>query len=139
MSTHQERLEANKAFVLAWLREHIGGDFQTALAMLHEDLEFWVLPSTVSSGSHDKASFIALVEKTKEKALGPFTMEIYDVLAEGDLVNVTAKGHCPLKSGRVFETDYSFLFTMKDGKIARIKEYIDTAHYNDVLFAPVAA
>jgi len=128
-------IEDNKQIVLKWFNAVADGDLDQALNLMADDINFWVAPSTIASGTHDKQGFIRLVENLGDKAAGPLTFQIGEVMAEDNRVHVIAKGHMPLKNGRVYATDYSFLFELKDGIIIRAREYFNTAHYNDVFSA----
>jgi uncharacterized protein len=125
-------LEANKQVAVGWFNAISEGKLDQALAVMADDIDFWIAPSTIASGTHDKQGFMRLVENLGKKSAGPLTFAIGEVMAEDDRVHVTAKGHMPLKNGKVYATDYSFLFEIRDGVIVRAREYIDTSHYNDV-------
>ena len=53
--------------------------------------------------------------------------------AEGERVALEAESHGTHKSGKKYNNHYHFLFRIRDGKIAEIREYADTAHARDVL------
>jgi uncharacterized protein len=55
------------------------------------------------------------------------------VTAEGDRVAVEAESHAKMKSGKLYQNKYHFLLTIRDGKIQGVKEYLDTAHADEVL------
>ncbi len=63
----------------------------------------------------------------------PMTMTIHGVTAQGDRVAVEAESYGKLKNGSVYNNKYHFLFILKDGKIAQVKEYNDTKHAGEVL------
>jgi uncharacterized protein len=56
--------------------------------------------------------------------------------AEGDRVAVETESYTELKNGRVYNNLYHFLFTVRDDKIASVKEYLDTEHTTAVFVAP---
>ena len=58
---------------------------------------------------------------------------LYGMTAEDDRVALEAESHGVHKSGKQYNNHYHFLFRIRDGKIAEIKEYADTAHARDVL------
>jgi ketosteroid isomerase-like protein len=49
-------------------------------------------------------------------------------VAEGDRVAVEAESYGELRNGRVYAQEYHVLMTIRDGKIAAVREYMDTAH-----------
>jgi ketosteroid isomerase-like protein len=60
-------------------------------------------------------------------------LKVTGVTAEGDKVAVEAESHANMKSGKTYQNKYHFLITIQDGKIQAVKEYLDTAHADDVL------
>ena len=58
---------------------------------------------------------------------------LYEMTAEGERVALEAESHGLHTSGKTYNNHYHFLFRIRDGKIAEIREYADTAHARDVL------
>jgi len=58
------------------------------------------------------------------------------IIAEGDDVVVLASGEVTTKSGAAYHNHYCFVIRMKDGGIAAITEYMDTALVDAVLAPP---
>ena len=56
------------------------------------------------------------------------------MLADGDQVVVEERMKATLVNGRPYELDYCFIFTLRDGLIARVREYMDTANGNRQVF-----
>ncbi len=55
-------------------------------------------------------------------------MKVKGAIAEGDQVAVEAESWGELKNGRVYNQEYHFLITLRDGKISAVREYLDTQH-----------
>ncbi len=53
-------------------------------------------------------------------------------IAEGELVVVQSTGQATTTSGRAYNNTYCQVFTIRDGKIGAVTEYMDTALVNDV-------
>ena len=55
-------------------------------------------------------------------------LEFLRAFSEGDFdrVAVEAKSDATFTSGRTYRNDYVFMFTLHDGKITEVKEYMDT-------------
>jgi ketosteroid isomerase-like protein len=96
-----------------------------------DDAQWWI-PGT---GWLTRAQFMTLVEKFGERVGGPVTLTIQGVTAEGDRVAVEAQAHAALKNGKIYRNTYHFLFMFRDGKICQAKEYNDTLHAREVLWA----
>lgn len=56
-----------------------------------------------------------------------------NIIAEGDVVVVEAKGDNVTKSGLRYDNDYCMIFRLRDGRIAEVKEYCDSALVERVL------
>ena len=52
--------------------------------------------------------------------------------ADGDRVALEAVCKVTLKNGAVYNNQFHFLFQIRDGRIAVMKEYHDTAHANEI-------
>jgi uncharacterized protein len=57
---------------------------------------------------------------------------IHHVVAEGDLVVVQSTGKATTTTGRPYNNTYCQVFTVRDGKILAVTEYMDTAWVNEV-------
>ena len=53
--------------------------------------------------------------------------------AEGDRVAVEARSSAEHVNGKSYRNEYHFLFVAKNGKLWRVKEYLDTMHANEVM------
>lgn len=81
--------------------------------------------------------------KTKEEAAKMFRnmlsayadgldMRIVSIIGEGDIVAAETRSHAITKTGKVYENEYAFLFTIRDGKVAKVREYTDLLHVMEV-------
>ena len=86
-------------------------------------LPFW-------SGTHDRAKITQLVTATSGGGQFPngFRMEIKRLTAEDDRVAVEAESNAVTADGRLYNNKYHFLITLRDGRIAELKEYFDNIH-----------
>jgi hypothetical protein len=48
--------------------------------------------------------------------------------AEDDRVSVEAESYGEITNGKTYENIYHFMFVIRDGKVAAIREYMDTEH-----------
>lgn len=55
------------------------------------------------------------------------TMKIEGVIEDGDRLAIEATSSVPFEDGRHYANVYHFLVEMRDGKVAVVKEYCDTA------------
>ena len=56
------------------------------------------------------------------------SFEMTGIIAEGDKVAAEAHMTATTATGAVYDNLYHFLFTVEDGRISRMKEYMDTHH-----------
>ena len=107
-----------------------GGDIKALLKLLSDDIE-WQLPeienvpfSGKRRGQEEMGQFFASLVDTQEVQ----HFEPREFIAQGD--KVVALGHYAwhVKStGREFGGDFAHVFTVRDGKVIRCHEYMDTA------------
>lgn len=60
-------------------------------------------------------------------------VHVKEILSAGDIVAVESYSTGAVADGRPYANDYAWIFRMKDGKVARIHEYMDS-HYVARLF-----
>jgi len=56
------------------------------------------------------------------------------ITAEADRVAVEAESWAKMESGKIYNNQYHFLFTVREGKIHEVKEYLDTLHVKEIMF-----
>jgi uncharacterized protein len=113
---------ANKAAALDYLRHLEAGDFDRAFAMFAPDGEVTVMGRTSSVGDFGK-----VVREFRGMVVGPMMLKVTGAVAEGDKVAVEVTGGADMQKGVRYDNQYHFLFEFKNGKIAHLKEYMDTA------------
>lgn len=103
------------------------GDTEALLALVAEDIE-WIIPGNdwALAGTHcGHAGIITLLE-TASCSLET-TTEPREFVAQGDRVLVTGVATGNVKAtNKPFEDQWVFAITVRDGKLASIREYIDT-------------
>jgi uncharacterized protein len=111
------------------LREYHGAlqasDGEKMASMLAPDLQYWISPGSDFSGTHDKASVLALLPAIFDAQAGPTRLTYRAITAQDDRVSVVADGTMPLKSGGSYDQTYHWLFKFRDDQIVAILEYID--------------
>ena len=104
------------------------GDREGLLALVAEDIE-WVIPGEdwpLAGTYRGRAGVADAFEKAGEEV--PFSYpEPPEFVAQGDRVLVVgfAKGKITA-TNKTFDDHFVFAITMRDGKLAKIREYIDT-------------
>jgi uncharacterized protein len=123
MST-QENVQTVKDFLAAMG----GGDKRPLLALAAEDIE-WIIPGEdwPLAGTHrGHAGLAAVLQKASEEVETSFPKPP-DFVAQGDRVLVVGVATGKIKAtNKPFKDDWVFDITVRDGKVTKIREYIDT-------------
>jgi uncharacterized protein len=107
------------------------GDIQAILEMLADDVE-WRIPGPSDElqtagtwrGREDIRRMFAIVAEEAEFE----QFEPREFVARGDQVVALGRWRARYKpTGRSYETEWAMVFTLREGKVARIREYSDTA------------
>ncbi len=123
-------LMQNKAVVKEFVNAMRLSDVDQLKTMITDDFSWWIIgkPSYIATGGeHDRAYFLGFF---KGDELFPDGMEfkVTSMVAEGSSVAAEAEIKANTAMGSYYENYYHFLFVVEDGKIKRMKEYMDTYH-----------
>lgn len=130
--------QANKALVAEFMEVFGSGDVDRILSFMDESATWWVAGNIDGiSGTKDKQGFgemlagLSQLTKTGAISLTPLAWT-----AEGDRVAVETESYSELNNGRVYNNLYHFVFEVRDGKIQKVKEFLDTEHTRAIFLAP---
>jgi ketosteroid isomerase-like protein len=65
-------------------------------------------------------------EKFNTLFVKDFSAECISVFCDEQTVIIEQKVHATLSNGRIYDNDYCLLFELNEGKIFRVREYMDT-------------
>jgi ketosteroid isomerase-like protein len=88
-----------------------------------EDFIWWSTGVGEVQGS--MAARWSVIDENLSSGIG---IEILSAISEGDRVAIEATSNGVLKNGTVYKNHCHFLFVIRDGRVALVKEYGDTAH-----------
>jgi len=126
--------EQTKALATAYFKAISDNRPADAWAMLAEDAIWTVGGHSPLTGSYSKAELGHLTEKIiLARLIDGLRVELKRIVAEGDTVAVEVEGTGKRPDGKVYNNHYCFLLTVKDGKLWRCTEYLDTYHYNELI------
>ncbi|GAA4678102.1 nuclear transport factor 2 family protein [Pseudonocardia yuanmonensis] len=130
--------EENKKVVTEFMEVFSSGDVTGILDSLTDDATWWVAGNIPGiSGTKDKAGFGEMLGGIAEGTkTGAITLTPLAFTAEGERVAVETESYAELKNGRIYNNLYHFVFTVRDGKISSVKEFLDTEHTTAVFVAP---
>lgn len=101
---------------------------QDVLALVTEDIE-WIIPGEdwPLAGTHRGHAGVADVLRKASDEVEMTYPEPPEFVAQGDRVLVIGVATGKIKAtSRTFKDDWVFAITVRDGKVTKIREYIDT-------------
>jgi len=124
----------NKQVVIDFYDAGARGDLDACFALLADDITWTNIGSTKFSGAYSGKQAIA------ENLLGPLfsqlragiSSRIERLTAESDIVVAQVSGTAETLDGTPYNNTYCQVMRIQDGKIAEVKEYMDTALINSV-------
>ncbi len=76
------------------------------------------------------AAMVARLDTTK-----PLSQEVRTIVADGEIGVAEWTSSATTRDGQAYENEYAVVFVVRDGLIAAVREYFDTAYARRVLFA----
>lgn len=138
MTTNSEQ---NKDIVRQYVSAVNRGDQASILDLLSDDFTFTCLsrrPEWLRL-CWDREQFAAAPGMMSSQMKTPIVMKINGMIGERDQVAVEAESYGDMNNGKIYDNAYHFVFRMKDGKIAEVKEYSCSFTANDVFGEYAAA
>lgn len=123
--------EANKQLAIDLFARFTARDIPGVLDRLADDATWWIAgkPEQMrTAGPHDKAGIARLFQAMDSRLKDGLKMTVKNAIAEGDQVALELESIGELTNGRRYNNQYHMLMTMRDGKVAAVKEYLDTHH-----------
>lgn len=131
-------IEPNKAVVRNFLKYLGAGDAKGMSSVITDDIEAICTGTSILSTTRNRAAVLEAAAMLAHAIPHGLKFEILNLTAEDDRVSCEVKGHATLATGSPYNNEYHFLFFLREGKICRIKEYLDTRLVDEV-FKPLQA
>ena len=125
--------EANKKVVTEFINAMSAGDNDAIVGSFHRDAQVWTLGNTLLSGTRERKDIEASAPLIFDAFPEGLKFTISNLIAEGDMVAAECQSSGLHASGKQYANHYHFLFEVRDGKVYRLKEYMDTEAVTDVL------
>jgi len=131
-------IDENKEIVRQFLARFGNGDADGLIDSLTDDATWWIggkpgdLPQ---AGAKSKEAISAVLRGVGAKIPGGIQMSIKGMIGEGDKVAAEVEAYGEITNGRIYNNEYHFLFTIRDGRVAGVKEYHDTLHLKSIFAA----
>lgn len=129
-------LVANKQLAIAFLEQAFANHVEQAMALLADDATWWVIgtPGRLKvSGTKTRAQIERLLQIMVRLAPAGLQMKVKGITAEGTRVALEIEGEGDFANGRHYHNLYHFLIEVRDGRVLRVREYMDTLHVADTL------
>lgn len=127
----------NKALVADYFAKLQAGDPAVA-DLLDDDVVWWVPPGSDMAGEHrGRDAVLEFMGRgvAYYSAEHPLEVLVEQTVAEGDWVAVQFVVEAVTAGGRDYRNHYHFAFEIRDGRIVRVKEYLDTKYAHDAFSA----
>lgn len=132
-------IEQNKKLVVELFARFSANDIAGALDTLTDDATWWIAgkPEQLpAAGVHSKEQIARLLQNMADRLKDGLRLRVKGAIAEDDKVAVEVESYGELRNGRVYNQEYHFLMTIRDGRISAVKEYLDTQHVFATWFQP---
>jgi ketosteroid isomerase-like protein len=128
----------NKALMADVFEQMAGGDGQPFMDALADDVRWTVIGSSPWSRTYaGKQEIVAqLMRPLFSQFANQYRARAINIVAEGDVVVVEARGEVKTKAGQAYNQTYCYVFRLADGRVRELTEYLDTDLVNQVLAAP---
>lgn len=126
-------IEANKKICLSFFDLATTGQVEAARAVLHDEVEWWIVGDLPTSGTHKGSDTVMNLFAMLGQALaGPIKLDYTAITAEEDRVAVEMTSDGTFIDGRPYQCNYHLLFRVEDSKIRSVREYLDTKYVASV-------
>lgn len=112
-------------------------DIEGALALMDDDLTFWIAGkpgSNATAGYRTKVEMARIFTAMTKRMKDGLRMRVKATTAEGERVALEVESHGELNDGRVYNNEYHAVMVVRGGKIAQVREYMDTQHVQSVWY-----
>ena len=122
-------IQANKRVCLQFFELVCAREYDQAMQLLHEDVEWWVNGDLPTSGIyHGRDAVTDLFGLLRDNVPAGLKINFTAVTAEEDRVAVEMNSVGVFTGGREYRNLYHMLFWVHDGAIVRTHEYFDTQY-----------
>lgn len=128
----------NKRLVEAAYAALANGERKPLGDLFADEVSWEMTGTTAWSGRYEGKDTIRknLLEPLFAQFGDRYTNRARRIIATDDIVVVECQGRVTTKAGKPYNNTYCLIYRMRDGKIAEITEYLDTALVNEVLAPP---
>lgn len=132
-------VEDNKAVARAFFERFSAQDIAGALALMADDATWWIAGKkerNPTAGLYPKDKIGRLFLRMGAALEDGLRMSMQSCIGEGDALALEVSSSGDLRNGRRYRQEYHMRMEFRDGRIAAVREYLDTQHAYDVWVAP---
>lgn len=121
-------IKENKELITEFIVSMQNSNVDKLKTMITDDFSWWIIGKPeylVTAGEHDKDYFLGFFKGAELFPEGP-EFKVVSIMAEDDKVAAEATFKAKTAMGTFYENTYHFLFIIENGKVKRMKEYMDT-------------
>ena len=125
--------QANKDIAKKFITALGAGDAETVKSLITRDIQAILPGSALIAGTRGYEEIVGVCDLFKNLTKSGVRFNIVSTTAEEDRVSMEAEGHSELVNGKAYNNYYHFLFYIREGKVCKIKEYLDTKLADEVM------
>jgi len=126
-------ISRTKEFIQSFFEAMSEGDTDAIVNAYHPEGRVETMGNTLISGNRGLDEIKSFAPSVLESFPNKLKFTIKNITAEDNRVAVEAESSGEHISGKHYNNQYHFLFELKDEKIYRLKEYMDTELVTDIL------
>jgi ketosteroid isomerase-like protein len=126
-------ISKTREFIQSFFEAMSEGDTDAIVNAYHPEGRVETMGNTLISGSRGLDEIKSFAPAVLESFPNKLKFTIKNITAEDNRVAVEAESTGEHVSGQHYNNQYHFLFELKDEKIYRLKEYMDTELVTDIL------
>jgi ketosteroid isomerase-like protein len=122
-------MSSSRETVQRWFDLIAKGDAPGAFALFTDDVTYVLKGTTPVSGTYRGLKQIVedFFTPWRKQIVGDIALTVDELIGDGNRVVALAHGKAKTIHNRPYDNDYAFVFGLRDGKIAEVIEYLDTA------------
>jgi uncharacterized protein len=123
----------NKTVVRQFLAALGRGDVERLKTLMTDDIQAIATGTGMLSGTRSLADICSAAGMLGQVTRSGIDFRVLTLTGEEDRVAAEVEGLSTLVNGAPYNNQYFFLFSIRNGRIYRMKEYMDTKLVDDVL------
>jgi membrane protein len=125
--------DSNKQIVMSFFNAISAGRIEAAFAMVADDVTWWVPGELPVSGTKTKDQYRTVLATNQAEFPTTITFHVQGLTAEDDRVAAEVVATGDHTNGKRYNNHCHALFTIRNGQIVAVNEYMDTKHLHDLI------